>query len=246
VAPFSGAGHVPEGHVLSGPSHVTDSKVTFDLLVTLGKQRDHFPELRGDHVRENCVVNTYIWKLLTKMSRGHVPLLTCSRESACNTARAFCTSINHPTALLTRRSTTPHRSRSSSRHTSCRFLFNSTPLPLTIMLSLTTLALAGAIVGTSAFAPATMSAPALRSSAPKICTRDSAVVRSMSGDGTTTLTRPSDGTETFLQNKPEYSSWIREQEWKSGGLAPDSLSHSHLADLPAAARLRTLNEDAFK
>ena len=78
------------------------------------------------------------------------------------------------------------------------------------MLMIKGLALAGAIVGVAAFAPPvgrSMSAPDLRVPAPRI-NRGSAVVRSMSGDGTKTLVRPSVQVETL-----EYS-----DAFFSGGL----------------------------
>jgi len=69
---------------------------------------------------------------------------------------------------------------------------------------LKTLALAGAIVGAAAFAPIgrSMSAPELRVPAPRNFNRGSAMVRSMSGDLTTKLARPSGRTET-LESPPE-------------------------------------------
>ncbi|KAJ1485997.1 hypothetical protein T484DRAFT_1745833 [Baffinella frigidus] len=69
------------------------------------------------------------------------------------------------------------------------------------MFSLKTLALAAAIVGATAFTPVpsrSVSAPELRVAAPMISSR-SRVVRSMSGDGTTTLPRPSFGTDILLR-----------------------------------------------
>ena len=65
------------------------------------------------------------------------------------------------------------------------------------MFMLKTLALVGAIVGAAAFAPMTrsMSAPDLRAPAPRIYHRGSAMVRSMSGDLTTKLAKPSGGNE---------------------------------------------------
>ena len=69
------------------------------------------------------------------------------------------------------------------------------------MCSLKTLAIAGSIVGATAFAPASrgMSAPELRSAVPRICTQGSTAVQSISGEGTTTLQRPSRLTETLLR-----------------------------------------------
>jgi hypothetical protein len=109
------------------------------------------------------------------------------------------------------------------------------------MFSLKLLALVGAIVGATAFAPVSMSTSELHFAAPRICTRGSAVVRSMSGDGTTTLTRPSGGTQTLLREKLEHSVWIREKEWKSGGQVPDAGSQPPLAEPPAAPTVSTLD-----
>ena len=70
------------------------------------------------------------------------------------------------------------------------------------MFMIKTFALAGSIVGATAFAPVSgsMSTPKLRVAAPKICTRGSAVVPSMSGDdGTVTLSRRSIGTKTLFR-----------------------------------------------
>mmetsp|Transcript_7217 Transcript_7217/g.16789 ORF Transcript_7217/g.16789 Transcript_7217/m.16789 type:complete len:175 (-) Transcript_7217:129-653(-) len=101
------------------------------------------------------------------------------------------------------------------------------------MFSLKTLALAGAIVGATAFAPVSrsVSAPELHGASPRICTRGSAVVRSMtsmSGEGTTTLTRPSGGTETLLREK------LTKQTFKS--FDADHSSTINLDELKMAAR----------
>ena len=101
------------------------------------------------------------------------------------------------------------------------------------MYSLKTLFLAGAVVGATAFAPVTMSAPGLRFATPRICTRGSALHRSMAGDGTTTLSR-----QSFVESSPAareagYPVWIREDEWKSGGqVADDSRSPQEMGTWP--------------
>ena len=100
------------------------------------------------------------------------------------------------------------------------------------MFSLKTLVLAGAIVGATAFTPVSMSTPGLRFAAPRICTRGSAMARSMAGDGTTTLTRQPGGSEAQLREKVGYPVWIREDEWKSGGQGPDSWPHQETATWP--------------
>jgi len=101
------------------------------------------------------------------------------------------------------------------------------------MFSLKTLFLAGAIVGATAFAPVSMSTPALRLAAPRICTRGSATVRSMAGDGTTTLPMQpveSGGSEALLREKLGSPVWIREDE--SGSQGPDSWSHQESGTWP--------------
>jgi hypothetical protein len=49
-----------------------------------------------------------------------------------------------------------------------------------------------------------------------------------------------------MQDKPEYSTWIREKEWKSGGSTPDSLTWPLLSERLEAPTVRTLNEATFK
>lgn len=104
------------------------------------------------------------------------------------------------------------------------------------MFSIKTLALAGAMVGATAFTPLSVSAPQLRFAAPRICTRGAMVrVRSMSGDGTTRPSVESGGTDTLLREKLGYQVWIREKEWKSGSQVPDSWSHPPLGELTPEA-----------
>jgi len=79
------------------------------------------------------------------------------------------------------------------------------------MFMLKTLALASAIVGAVAFAPMTrsMSAPDLRVPAPRIFDRGSVVVRSISGDLTTNLARPSGAMETLKNSDASFSSGLQ-------------------------------------
>ena len=61
------------------------------------------------------------------------------------------------------------------------------------------------------------------------------MVRSRTGDGTTTLTRQaaaSGGSEAQLRGEQGYPVWIREDEWKSGGQDPDSWSPQESATWP--------------
>ncbi|KAJ1485998.1 hypothetical protein T484DRAFT_1944408 [Baffinella frigidus] len=97
------------------------------------------------------------------------------------------------------------------------------------MFSIKTLALTGAIVGATAFAPVGrgISAPELRVAAPRICTQGSAVVMSMSGDGTTTLSRPS-ATETLRREK------LTKRSFQS--FDADNSSTINLNELKMAAR----------
>ena len=108
------------------------------------------------------------------------------------------------------------------------------------MFSPKTLFLAGAIVGATAFAPASMSTPSLRSAAPRISTRGGgAMVRSMvwnmPADGSTTLRRQpveSGGSEAQLRGEQGYPVWIREDEWKSGSQDPNSWAPQESATWP--------------
>ena len=118
------------------------------------------------------------------------------------------------------------------------------------MFMLKTLALAGSIVGATAFAPisGSMSAPKLRVAAPKICTRGSAVAPGMSGDGTmsddgtVTLSRRSTGTKTLFRET------LTKDAFKS--FDADNSSTISLNELKMAARFdeqrRPLSEVLLK
>ena len=112
------------------------------------------------------------------------------------------------------------------------------------MFMLKTLALAGSVVGATAFAPVSgsMSAPKLRIAAPKTCTRGSDVAPSMSSDGTVTLSRRSTGTKTLFRET------LTKDAFKS--FDADNSSTISLDELKMAARFdeqrRPLSEVLLK
>ena len=120
------------------------------------------------------------------------------------------------------------------------------------MFAFKTFFLAGAIIGATAFTPVSMSTPELRFATQRICTRSNGMVRSMAGDGTTTLTRQPVESGGSGREKLGYPVWIREDEWKSGGQDPDSWSPQESATWPPdfglaeGAFLGTLSKASFK